>query len=271
MSTTEVSERGHYRIAEAARLAGFTPTALRFYERAGVLAPATRTAAGYRVYDDHDVERLRLVARAKDLGCTLEEVAGVVEAWDAGECAPVKLRLRSLVDDKVALIEQHIADQVAAATRIKAVSANLGSRPVVEGPCNDTCGCSPSAPESTGPATATEPRCGCSSTDGVVPGDENRPLVACSLSSGDVAGRVAAWDAALAGVERRQPIPGGLRLGFAPGAAVGDIGRLAGAEHECCRFFAFALTVDDRGVALEVTAPADGQPLLDALFGGRVR
>lgn len=263
-----------YRIAEVARLTGFTPSALRFYERAGVVAPPSRTAAGYRVYDDRDVERLRLIARAKDLGCTLDEVAGVVEAWDAGECAPVKLRLRSLVDDRVAAIDQHIADQMAAAARLQVASAHLGRHPVVEGPCDDRCGCSPSVPDPTGPTTSIEPRCGCSSTDGpaptvpvVGPGHEDRPTVACTLSSGEVDARVAAWQAILTDVEHRQSIPGGLRLGLAAGASVGEIARLAAAEHECCHFFAFALTMDDRGIALEVTAPADGQPVLDALFG----
>lgn len=274
MSTTGAPER-RYRIAEAARLTGFTPSALRFYERAGVVAPPARTAAGYREYDDRDVERLRLIARTKDLGCTLEEVAGVVEAWDAGECAPVKLRLRSLADDKVAAIDQHVADQMAAAARLQAASAHLGRHPVVEGPCDDRCGCSPSVPDPTGPTMSTEPRCGGSSTDGptqvvplVRPRHEDGPTVACTLSSGEVDARVAAWQSILTAVEHRQSIPGGLRLELAAGASVGEIARLALAEHECCRFFSLALTMDDRGIALEVTAPADGRPVLDALFGG---
>jgi DNA-binding transcriptional MerR regulator len=93
MSTTAAAGPRRYRIAEVGRLTGFTPSALRFYEQAGVLSPPERTPAGYRVYGDRDVERLRLVARAKDLGCTLEEIAGLVEAWDADECGPVKHRL----------------------------------------------------------------------------------------------------------------------------------------------------------------------------------
>lgn len=265
-----------YRIAEVARLTGFTPSALRFYERAGVVAPPSRTAAGYRVYDDRDVERLRLIARAKDLGCTLEEVAGVVEAWDAGECAPVKLRLRSLVDDEVASIEQRIADQMAVAARLRAASAHLDRHPVVEGPCDDRCGCSPSVPDPTGPTTSIDTRWGCSRTDGSTPvvpvvevGHDIGPTAACTLSSGDVGKRVTEWQAIMTDVEHRQPIPGGVRLGLAPSAAVGEIARLAAAEHACCRFFAFALTVDERGVALEVTASADGRPVLDALFGER--
>jgi hypothetical protein len=48
-------------------------------------------------------------------------------------------------------------------------------------------------------------------------------------------------------------------------APIREIVRLAAGEHQCCTFFAFAVTVDARGVALEVTAPADGQSLLESV------
>jgi hypothetical protein len=46
-----------------------------------------------------------------------------------------------------------------------------------------------------------------------------------------------------------------------------EIARLAAAEYGCCPFLAFALTVDERGIALEVTAPPDGAEVLTAAFG----
>src|ERR687893_1166534 len=92
MATTEAPTR-RYRIGEVGRLTGFEPTTLRFYENAGVLAPPPRTPAGYRSYDDRDVERLRLIARAKDLGCTLDEIADLVQAWDADECGEASIAI----------------------------------------------------------------------------------------------------------------------------------------------------------------------------------
>ena len=38
------------------------------------MGPAGRTDAGYRLYDDGALERLAFVARAKQLGCSLEEI-----------------------------------------------------------------------------------------------------------------------------------------------------------------------------------------------------
>ena len=61
-----------YRITDVAERTGFTPATLRYYEQIGFLPASTRTAAGYRVYDDSGLDRLGFVARAKQLGCTLE-------------------------------------------------------------------------------------------------------------------------------------------------------------------------------------------------------
>lgn len=47
---------------------------LRFYERRGLLSPATRTASGYRRYSESDVLRVRFIRRAAELGFTLEEL-----------------------------------------------------------------------------------------------------------------------------------------------------------------------------------------------------
>ena len=49
--------------------------------------------------------------------------------------------------------------------------------------------------------------------------------------------------------------------------SVAEIARLAAAEQGCCRFFGFAIVIDDRGLALEVHAPDDAADLVTALFG----
>ncbi|WP_235564540.1 MerR family transcriptional regulator [Modestobacter sp. Leaf380] len=46
-------------VGELARLAGVTVRTLHHYDRIGLLTPSGRTAAGYRVYDVTDVDRLQ--------------------------------------------------------------------------------------------------------------------------------------------------------------------------------------------------------------------
>ena len=256
MSTT-------YRIAQVAQRSGFTPAALRYYEDIGLVAPASRTDAGYRLYDETSLERLRFIARAKQLGCSLDEIADLVTAWDGGRCAPVQDRLRTTVETKINDAHAQIAALTLLAADLQRAAATLSTEPV-DGPCDDTCGCTtdtavPTTPTSVplvakATASAEEP-------EGAAP-------IACTLDGGDMATRLDEWNALLAGVTARRRLgDGGLRLEFGPGAGVAEIARLAAAEQGCCRFFHFALMIDDRGVALEVHAPPDGEPVLAALFG----
>jgi MerR family copper efflux transcriptional regulator len=68
-------------------------------------------------------------------------------------------------------------------------------------------------------------------------------------------------------VERRQKIDGGVRCLFAASVPTGELIRLVAAEQDCCQFFQFAITVDSRGVALEVRAPDDARSIVESMFG----
>jgi len=95
-----------------------------------------------------------------------------------------------------------------------------------------------------------------------------QPPIACTLAAGSMRTRYEEWMSLLGtDVTSRTAIDGGLRLDLAPTADVGEIARLAVAEQDCCRFFSFAVTIDGRGVGLEVTAPDDGRAVLTELFG----
>jgi DNA-binding transcriptional MerR regulator len=50
--------------------------------------PATRTDAGYRLYDDDTLARLAFISRAKQLGCSLEEITDLVDLWDVSGAGP---------------------------------------------------------------------------------------------------------------------------------------------------------------------------------------
>lgn len=70
--------RTSFLIGELAREAGVKPDTVRFYERAGLLAPPARTAAGYRVYDPTARDRIRFIKRAQKLGFTLEQIRQIL-------------------------------------------------------------------------------------------------------------------------------------------------------------------------------------------------
>ena len=89
-------------IGELARRAEVAIDTVRYYERQGLLPKPLRQSSGYRRYQDDDVLRLRFIRRAKALGFTLDDIAGLLElsARRAGDMADFKqsaeLRLEAL-------------------------------------------------------------------------------------------------------------------------------------------------------------------------------
>jgi len=61
-------------IGTLAEKAGVKIDTVRYYERAGLLAPRARLASGYRRYSERELARLRFIRRAQMLGFQLKEV-----------------------------------------------------------------------------------------------------------------------------------------------------------------------------------------------------
>jgi MerR family copper efflux transcriptional regulator len=243
---------GH-RIADVARRSGFTPATLRYYEEIGLLPAPDRSSGGYRIYDDRTLERLAFIARAKQLGCTLEEIADLSIAWDGGECGPIQDRLRTVVQAKLAEAKIRLVELATLTAELHAAAAALEQhRP--DGACDDRCGCT-TVPAAVIPLVQTPSRA------------DDPPPIACTLPVDAMPGRIDDWAEVLRFVTSRSSVDGGVRLELDASAPIGDLARLARAELECCRFFSFALTVDARGVGLEVRAPDDALPIVHALFG----
>jgi MerR family copper efflux transcriptional regulator len=61
-------------IKKIAQKAGVGIETIRFYERKSLLYKPNRTAAGYRIFSDHDVKRVRFIKKAQELGFSLAEI-----------------------------------------------------------------------------------------------------------------------------------------------------------------------------------------------------
>jgi DNA-binding transcriptional MerR regulator len=249
-----------YTIGEAARRSGFSASALRFYEDIGLVDPSGRTPSGYRLYDEAALARLAFVARAKQLGCSLEEITDLAEIWDGERCGPVQRRFHDLVTAKIGDAEVQVAELSAFAGQLRVAADQLSGEPI-DGPCGPDCACLSDASDLS-PVNASivslGPKSDAFSLD--IP-------IACTLEPGAVADRVVEWTGVLAAARRRVGIDGGLRIEFGPDVDLGDLGRLIGAEQHCCAFFDFLLTVDATGIALEVRAPELAGTMITDLFG----
>ena len=79
-------------IGEAARRVGVSPAALRLYEKRGLVPKASRTPNGYRQYTHEDLQRARLVRRARRAGLSLEQIAHAMGREGDRACLHALLR-----------------------------------------------------------------------------------------------------------------------------------------------------------------------------------
>jgi DNA-binding transcriptional MerR regulator len=69
-----------YTVKAVAELAGISIRTLHHYDEIGLLKPAQVTAAGYRLYTEHDLERLQQVLFFRELGLSLHEIKAILDS-----------------------------------------------------------------------------------------------------------------------------------------------------------------------------------------------
>jgi MerR family redox-sensitive transcriptional activator SoxR len=93
-------------VSEVAHRSGFAPSALRFYEREGLLS-ATRTSGGQRRYQRSVLRRLAFIRAARNIGLSLEEITAALATLPDGrtptraDWARLSRGWRSRLDDQI--------------------------------------------------------------------------------------------------------------------------------------------------------------------------
>jgi MerR family copper efflux transcriptional regulator len=91
-------------VSDIARIVGIAPSAVRFYERKGILPRAPRQPNGYREYTDGDLCRLRIVVSLRRLGLDLPVAGRLASLCQSGECDAMARDLLPLVSAQRAAI-----------------------------------------------------------------------------------------------------------------------------------------------------------------------
>lgn len=97
------------KVKEVSRLAGISVRTLHHYDEIGLLRPDTVTEAGYRIYSDHDMERLQQVLFFRELGFSLKEIGRILgsPAFDRLEALELQ---RRMLEEKMAHTRRMIAN-----------------------------------------------------------------------------------------------------------------------------------------------------------------
>jgi len=121
-------------IATAASRCGVTADAIRFYERKGLLEPARKTAARYRLYDEDSLRRIRFIKQAQACGFSLGEIRELLALRrnERGCCRDVR---KAAIEKKLE-VEHRIRALRAISEALSALIASCDddSRPVEDCP-----------------------------------------------------------------------------------------------------------------------------------------
>lgn len=82
-----IDPAGTMKIGEVSERLGLSLRSIRYYEETGLVSPAARTAGGFRLYSELDVQRLLLIMQMKPLDFSLDEMRQVLGDLDALERA----------------------------------------------------------------------------------------------------------------------------------------------------------------------------------------
>ncbi|MCC6434475.1 MAG: MerR family transcriptional regulator [Acidimicrobiales bacterium] len=119
-----------YQIGEVASRIGLSQRTIRHYDDLGIVKPSARTAGGFRLYTQTDLDRFQLIKPFKPLGIGLDEarvVTGALAVLDDVASAPAAVelaraelrRVLALVATRQAELEEAFAASRATVERLQ--------------------------------------------------------------------------------------------------------------------------------------------------------
>lgn len=103
-------------VHEVSELSGVSVKTLHYYDKIGLLHPAQVTKAGYRLYDDANLDRLQLILLFRELKFPLKDIALILDSSTGDR--------NQLLDQQITLLKlqkEHIEDLIDLACEIKRI------------------------------------------------------------------------------------------------------------------------------------------------------
>ena len=93
-------------IGQIAGQVDLAPSTLRFYEREGLIRPAERSKAGYRLYAANAVEQLRFIRAGQAIGFALDDIKALLVLDEETSCK----RVQTLIAQRLAEVDAKLAN-----------------------------------------------------------------------------------------------------------------------------------------------------------------
>lgn len=127
-------------IGQLAKASGVNAKMIRYYESIGLIPPAERTEANYRMYRSKDVDLLKFVKRARTHGFSIAEIETLLGLWQnkARSSAEVKQLAMKHIQD----LEARISEMQAMLMTLQQLAKNCHGDerpdcPIIEGLAGD--------------------------------------------------------------------------------------------------------------------------------------
>lgn len=90
-------------VHEVSKLAGVSIRTLQYYDKIGLLHPTGYTDAGYRLYDDTDLERLQHILLFRELEFPLKDIKAIINSpdFDRGKALEQQIELLKLKKEHI--------------------------------------------------------------------------------------------------------------------------------------------------------------------------
>lgn len=124
-------------IGELSKRTDVSIDTIRYYEREGLVEPASIRESGYREFDNSSIETIRFIVRAKSLGFSLKEILSILKLKDSPDttCGEIKaLAEKKLADisakiDNLKIMKKDITNLLSECTD---AMASIDSCPIVD-------------------------------------------------------------------------------------------------------------------------------------------
>lgn len=115
------------RVGELAKCFNVTPDTVRYYTRVGFLKPNRNGINGYKEYGKTDLQRLRFILSARQLGFTIEDITIILKEADHGK-SPCPIT-RQLLETRLQETEQRFLEMVTLRDKMKSAVQQWQDKP----------------------------------------------------------------------------------------------------------------------------------------------